>query len=120
VAEHELVARGETSILDTHYDGRKPQPSNTSADSATKPRRILVGTEAIGNTRLGAELEILLALGAPHGEAALVATLRRGVAFTRFRAADMRSILAAGTAALQPARPGMRCCRICPPRRFAP
>jgi hypothetical protein len=42
-------------------------------------------------------LEILLGLGAAHGEAALVAALRRAVAFGRFRAADVRSILAAGT-----------------------
>ena len=51
-----------------------------------------------GNTRLGAELEILLALGAAHGEQHLMAVLRRAVAFVRFRAADVRSILAAGTA----------------------
>ena len=62
----------------------------------------LVGAAAIGNTRLGSELEILLALGAAHGEHALVAALRRAVAFRRFRAADVRSILAAGAGTPQP------------------
>ena len=51
---------------------------------------------------MGSELEILLALGAAHGEQALVAALRRAVAFRRFRATDVRSILAAGAGAPQP------------------
>ena len=62
----------------------------------------LVGAAAIGNTRLGSELEILLALGAAHGEQALVEALRRAVAFRRFRATDVRSILAAGAGTPQP------------------
>jgi transposase len=112
VAEHELVAPGETSILDAHYDGPRPAPSRGPRPKTTAEQRFcalgddaeafLVGAAAIGNTRLGAELDILLALGAAHGEAALVAALRRAVAFKRFRAADVRSILAAGTGAPQP------------------
>jgi transposase len=112
VAEHELVAPGETSILDEHYDGPRPAPSRGPRPKTTTEQRFcalgedaeafLVGAAAIGNTRLGAELEILLALGIAHGEAALVAALHRAVAFGRFRAADVRSILAAGTAAPQP------------------
>jgi hypothetical protein len=62
----------------------------------------LVGAAAIGNTRLGSELEILLALGAAHGDQPLVEALRRAVAFRRFRAADVRSILAAGAGTPQP------------------
>jgi hypothetical protein len=81
---------------------RKLVWSNGSACSATTRRRFLVGAAAIGNTRLAQELEILLGLGAAHGEAALVAALRRAVAFKRFRAADVRSILAAGTGTPQP------------------
>jgi hypothetical protein len=60
-------------------------------------QQFLVGAAAIGNTRLAQELDILLALGAAHGEGALIAAMRRAVAFRRFRAADVRSILAAGT-----------------------
>jgi hypothetical protein len=47
-------------------------------------------------------LEILLALGAAHGTDTLAAALHRAVAFRRFRAADVRSILAAGTGTPQP------------------
>jgi hypothetical protein len=39
---------------------RRPVSRNSSATSA-RTRRLLVGTAAIGNTRLGSELEILLA-----------------------------------------------------------
>jgi transposase len=112
VAEHELVAPGAASILDSHYDGPRPAPNRgprpkTSAEQqfcalGEDAEAFLVGAAAIGNTRLGSELEILLALGAAHGEQALLAALRRAVAFKRFRATDVRSILAAGVGAPQP------------------
>jgi transposase len=116
VAEHELVAPGATSILDAHYDGPRPAPSRGPRPKTTTEHQFcalgedaeafLVGAAAIGNTRLAAELDILLALGAAHGHDALVAALRRAVAFGRFRAADVRSILAAGTATPLPRPPG--------------
>lgn len=112
VAEHELVAPGGVSILDEHYDGPRPAPSRGPRPKTTVEKlfcdlgedaqAFLVGAAAIGNTRLGSELEILLALGAAHGTDALIAALHRAVAFRRFRAADVRSILAAGTGAPQP------------------
>jgi transposase len=112
VAEHELVSPGETSILDEHYDGPRPAPSRgprpkTPAEQqfcalGEEAQQFLLGAAAIGNTRLAQELDILLALGAAHGTDALVLALRRAVAFRRFRAADVRSILAAGTGTPQP------------------
>ncbi|GJO10217.1 hypothetical protein NJB18091_53330 [Mycobacterium marinum] len=112
VAEHELVAPGSASILDAHYDGPRPAPSRGPRPKTTVEKQFcalgedaeafLVGAAAIGNTRLGSELEILLALGAAHGTDALVAALHRAVAFRRFRAADVRSILAAGTGTPHP------------------
>jgi transposase len=112
VAEHELATPGSASILDAHYDGPRPAPNRGPRPRTTieqqfcalgeEANAFLVGAAAIGNTRLGSELEILLALGAAHGEQALVAALRRAVAFRRFRAADVRSILAAGAGAPQP------------------
>jgi hypothetical protein len=112
VAEHELIGPGETSILDEHYDGPRPAPSRgprpkTQAEKqfcalGEEAQDFLVGAAAIGNTRLAAELDILLGLDAAHGSDALVAALRRAVAFRRFRAADVRSILAAGTGTPQP------------------
>ncbi len=116
VAEHELTAPGSASVLDAHYDGPRPAPSRGPRPKTNVERQFcdlgddaqafLVGAAAIGNTRLGSELEILLALGAAHGTDALVAALHRAVAFRRFRAADVRSILAAGVGTPQPREAG--------------
>ena len=116
VAEHELVSPGETSILDEHYDGPRPAPSRgprpkTVAEKqfcalGEEAEQFLVGAAAIGNTCLAQELDILLSLGAAHGQDALVSALRRAVAFRRFRAADVRSILDAGTGTPQPRAAG--------------
>lgn len=118
VVEHELAAPGSASILDVHYDGPRPEPSRGPRPRTTTEQQFcalgedahafLVGAAAIGNTRLGAELEVLLALGAAHGKQALVCALHRAVAFRRFRAADVRSILAAGAGTPSPAPLGMR------------
>jgi transposase len=112
VAEHELAAPGTASIDEGHYDGPRPAPNRGPRPRTTTEQQFcalgadaqafLVGAAAIGNTRLGSELEILLALGAAHGTDALVAALHRAVAFRRFRAADVRSILAAGAGTPQP------------------
>ena len=112
VAEHELTAPGSASILDAHYDGPRPAPHRGPRPRTTTEQQFcalgadaeafLVGAAAIGNTRLGSELEVLLGLGAAHGTDALTAALRRAVAFRRFRAADVRSILAAGAGTPQP------------------
>jgi transposase len=112
VAEHELAAPGTASVLDDHYDGPRPAPNRGPRPKTTVEHQFcalgadaeafLVGAAAIGNTRLGSELEVLLALGAAHGQQALVGALHRAVAFRRFRAADVRSILAAGAGTPQP------------------
>jgi hypothetical protein len=116
VADHALAAPGEASVLDAHYDGPRPAPSRgprpkTAAEKlfcALGPaaEAFLVGAAAIGNTRLAAELDVLLALGAAHGTQALTDALARAVAFKRFRAGDVRSILAAGTSAPTPVPAG--------------
>jgi transposase len=116
VAEHELTAPGSASILDAHYDGPRPAPNRGPRPRTTTEQQFcalgadaeafLVGAAAIGNTRLGSELEVLLGLSAAHGIDALRAALRRAVAFRRFRAADVRSILAAGAGTPQPRRAG--------------
>jgi hypothetical protein len=66
----------------------------------------ITGAAASGNTRLGPELAELNTLRAAHGEEAFLAALERAVAFSRWRAADVRSILAAGTATPQPSIAG--------------
>lgn len=103
-------------VFDVHYDGPQPTPNRGPRPKTTTEqqfcalgedaRAFLVGAAAIGNTRLGSELEILLALGAAHGEQALIAALHRAVAFRRFRAADVRSILAAEAGTPQPRSAG--------------
>lgn len=112
VAEHDLAQPGSASVLDSHYAGARPAPNRGPRPRTTVEQQFcalgepadafLIGAAAIGNTRLGSELEVLLALGAAHGHDALVAALTRAVAFRRFRAADVRSILAAGAGAPQP------------------
>ncbi len=112
VAEHPLMAPGGASVLDEHYGGprRAPQRSARPRTAAEKAfcalgpvaEQWLVGAAAAGNTRLGPELAELAALEAAHGRDALTAALGRAVAFGRWRAADIRSILAAGTGVAHP------------------
>ena len=56
----------------------------------------ITGAAASGATRLPAELAELNTLRAAHGDQAFADALDRAVAFSRWRAADVRSILAAG------------------------
>ena len=94
---------GTASILDVHYDGPRPQPSRRPRSKTRAEQQfcalgeacpsILGGAAAIGNTRRGSELELLLALGATHGQQPLVDALRRAVAFRRFRAAAPHVLL---------------------------
>jgi transposase len=112
VAEHLLVAPGEASIHDDHYGGPRPAPRRavrpkTAAEKAfcalgPTAEAFLTGAAAAGNTRLGPELTELNTLAAAHGEQVFLDALSRAVAFGRWRAADVRSILAAGAGTPQP------------------
>ena len=104
-AEHGLVAPGETSIEDAHYDRPRPASPRRGARPTTAAEReflalgpvaeqFLTGAAAAGVTRLSSEVAIVLTLGAAHGTEALLAALERAVAFGRWRADDVRSILA--------------------------
>jgi hypothetical protein len=116
VAEHLLVAPGEVSIHDDHYGGPRPAPRRTvrpktvaeKAFCALGPvaEAFITGAAAAGNTRLGPELAELNTLAAAHGEQVFLDALARAVAFGRWRAADVRSILAAGTGTPQPTTAG--------------
>jgi hypothetical protein len=116
VAEHTLVAPGEASVRDEHYGGPRPAPRR-----AVRPRTaaekefctlgpvaeaFITGAAAAGHTRLGPELAELNTLRAAHGEQAFLAALDRAVAFSRWRAADVRSILAAGAGVPEPTAAG--------------
>ena len=112
VAEHTLVAPGEASVRDEHYGGPRPAPRRavrprTAAEKefcALGPvgEAFITGAAAAGSTRLGPELAELNTLRAAHGDEAFLAALDRAVAFSRWRAADIRSILAAGPGTADP------------------
>ena len=104
-AEHTLVAPGEVSIDDTHYDHPRPDKPNRSARPRTQQEKdflalgpvaeeFLTGAAAAGVTKLPSEIGIVLDLAAAHGNDAVVVALHRAVEFGRWRAGDIRSILA--------------------------
>jgi transposase len=117
VAEHMLVAPGEVSLLDDHYGGPRPAVPRRAVRPRTAAEKafcalgetaeaFITGAAAAGNTRLGPELAELNTLAAAHGHEAFMDALARAVAFGRWRAADVRSILAAGAGTPQPTTAG--------------
>jgi transposase len=116
VARHSLVAPGETSIKDEHYGGPRPAPRRgvrpkTASEKAfcelgPLAEAFIKGAAASGITALSGDLGELAGLRAAHGDEAVVAALGRAVAFRRFRAHDVRSILAAGRGVPRPTPPG--------------
>jgi hypothetical protein len=113
LAEHPLVAPGETSICDEHYGSTRPDRPRRAPRAKTATEKaflalgpvaeaFITGAAAAGVSRLGTELDDILTLQAAHGTAALLTALQRAVAFRRWRAADIRSILASAGAAPTP------------------
>ena len=113
VADHELVAPGETSIIEEHYGSSRPDKPRRAPRARTAveqqflaldeiAEQFLVGAAAAGVSKLPTELAAILTLHAAHGHDALVAALTRAVEFGRWRADDVRSILAAAGAAPLP------------------
>jgi len=116
IAEHDLVAPGETSVFDEHYGGPRPFPARavcpkTPAEKAfcamgPAAEAFIKEAAASGATTLAADLVELCAMEAAHGKEALIIAMERAVEFSRFRAHDVRSILAAGTGVAHPRAPG--------------
>ena len=113
VADHALVAPGETSILDEHYGSSRPDKPRRAPRAKTVvehqflalgdvAEQFLVGAAAAGVSKLPTELAQILTLHAAHGHDRLLAALERAVQFRRWRADDVRSILAAAGAAPSP------------------
>ena len=112
VAEHALAAPGEVVLNDDHYGGprtplsRAPRPKTAAekqfCDLGEPAEQFLVGAAAIGNTRLAGELDDILGLITSHGHEQVLTALTRAVAFRRFKAADVRSILDAGAGTPNP------------------
>jgi transposase len=117
VAEHVLVPPGEASVRDEHYGGPRPAAPRRAVRPKTAAEKafcalgpvaeaFITGAAAAGCTRLPAELAELNTLRAAHGEQDFLAALDRAVAFGRWRAGDVRSILAAGAGTPQPRAAG--------------
>jgi len=116
-AEHRLVPPGETSIADEHYGSARPDKPRRAPRGRTAAEKqflalgepaaaFLAGAAAAGVSSLAREIGQILTLRAAHGDAALVAALERAVEFRRWRADDVRSILAAAGAAPTPRAAG--------------
>ena len=118
VARHRLVGPGEMSLLDAHYGGHARVPAR-----AIRPRTpaeiaflslgpvaaaFLRAAAAAGTSRLAGELALITDLERSHGREPLLAALERALAYRRFRAADVRSILAAGAGVPRHRDPGER------------
>jgi len=109
VAEHRLVAPGECALIDDHYGGPRRSPARAIRPRSGPERAFLAlgasaeafvrAAAAAGTQRLASELAEIAGLEAAWGRDALVAALERATLFRRFKAADVRSILAAGPAA---------------------
>jgi len=108
VAEHPLVGPGATSVADVHYGSTRPDRPRRAARARTQTEQdflalgpvaqaFLTGAAAAGVNKLATELSDILALERSHGRQVLLGALQRAVSFGRWRAADVRSILAAGT-----------------------
>jgi transposase len=116
VAQHLVVAPGETSINDDHYGGPRPMPRRAvrprSADEQAfcslgpVAEAFIKGAAAQGMTGLARDLGELAQLEAIHGRESVLCALERAVAFGRFRAADVVSILNSGQGLPRPTRRG--------------
>jgi transposase len=112
-AEHQLVAPGEVSVCDEHYGSSRPGKPRRAPRARTAAEKqflalgepaaaFLTGAAAAGVSSLPREITQILTLRAAHGDTALTAALERAVQFRRWRADDVRSILAAAGAAPAP------------------
>lgn len=116
IARHRLVGPGELALDDAHYPGRAPEPVR-----AIRPRTpaeiaflglapvaapFLRAAAASATPRLAGEIADIVALEPAYGREALAAALERALAYRRFRAVDLRAILAAGSGVPRHREPG--------------
>jgi hypothetical protein len=125
IAWHRLVGPGELSLDDAHYPGRTQPPARairprTPAEVAflglgPSAPAFLRAAAASGMPRLAGEIADIVALEPAYGREALAAALGRGLAYSRFRAVDLRAILAAGAGVPRHREPGERLAISLPP-----
>lgn len=117
IARHRLVAPGEMGLIDEHYGRPAMRPARairprTPAEVAfldlgPVAEAFLRAAAAAGMTKLPTELGSIVELERAHGRVALISALERALAHRRFRAADIRSILAAGPGVSHPRTAGV-------------
>ncbi len=119
VADHVQLAPGEAAVLDEHYPTPRKAPSRGPRARTAAEREFLALGEAAetfirhgaaaGATMLPKEIiEIVDDLLPAHGPDLVAKALARAVRFGRFRAADVRSILAIGAALPESSASGER------------
>jgi transposase len=117
VAEHPQMGPGESSILDEHYPTPRRAPSRGARARSDTERAFLAlggpaeafirAGAAAGHTMLPKEIAVIVDELLPfHDHTDIARALQRATRFGRFRAADVRSILAIGPAAPEPAAAG--------------
>lgn len=116
IARHALVLPGEVALEDAHYGGPAPRPRRgvrprTQAELAflglgPQAEHFLRAAAAAGTQRLATELGQILELESTWGRGLLITALERAAQFRRFRAVDVRAILAAGQGVPLPMLPG--------------
>lgn len=116
IARHPLMAPGEVSIRDEHYQARSRLPARAIRGRSGTERAFLAlgpaadaflrAAAAVGTSRLAAELADIVTLELSWSREQLLAALERATRFRRFKADDIRSILAAGPSAPNPVPAG--------------
>jgi hypothetical protein len=117
VGDHVQLAPGDAVVLDEHYPTPRKAPSGGLRARTDAEREFLALGEpaeafirqgaAAGSTMLPEEIiEIVDDLIPAHGPELVAKAVARAARFGRFRAADVRSILAVGTAMFEPAAGG--------------
>ncbi len=117
VADHVQLSPGEAAVLDEHYPTpRKPASRGPRARTDTEREFLALGESAEVFIRAGAAagctmlpkeiIEIVDELIPAHGAGPVAAAVGRAARFGRFKATDIRSILAIGTALPEPTAGG--------------
>jgi transposase len=112
VAQHSQLPPGESSICDEHYPTPRALPSRRPVGRTDTEKvflqlgepaaNFITAGAAAGVTTLHREIsEIVNDLLPAHGDEALIKALTRATRFGRFKAGDIRSILAIGPVGLE-------------------
>jgi hypothetical protein len=116
IAEHLVVVPGETSINDDHYGVARPMPVRAVRPKSVAEKAFcalgataetfIKGAAAQGMTGLAGDIDELSQLESIHGREPVIAALERAIAFGRFRANDVVSILNSGLGLARPTHSG--------------